>query len=92
MAKDRHQTPEERAAKRVEEATTLMWHAVTYVIMNVFLWIVVPQAAWIVMLVWGLGLAVHIVAFFLGGDGPDDRRYPTYLAEDHKHDPQAPPA
>ena len=38
-----HSTPEERAAKRVEEYTAVTWHAVVYVVVNAFLWIIVPR-------------------------------------------------
>ena len=64
-----HSTPEERAAKRVEDYTGLMWHVAVYVVVNLFLWIIVPQAAFWVTLGWGIGLAFHVAAYFIGDDG-----------------------
>jgi hypothetical protein len=90
MAIKPHSTPEERAAKRVEDYTGLMWHVVVYVVVNVFLWIIVPQAAFWVTLGWGIGLAFHIAAYFIGDDGPDNKRYQKYLAEERAREAQNP--
>lgn len=92
MTIDPHSTPEERAAKRVEDYTGLMWHVVVYVIVNAFLWIIVPQAAFWVTLGWGIGLAFHLAAYFIGDDGPDNRRYQKYLAEERARETQTPDA
>ena len=77
-----HGTPEERAAKRVEEYSAFMWHLAAYVIINIFLWVIVPQSAFWVTIGWGIGLAFHAANYFIGNDGPDNRRYQKYLAEE----------
>ena len=88
MAHDPHSTPEERAAKRVEDFTGLMWHITVYVVVNAFLWIIgSPGAIW-VTLGWGIGLAFHIAAYVIGDDGPENRRYQKYLAEERAKDQQ----
>ena len=74
-------TPEERAAKPVKDRTDLMWHVATYVIVNAFLWLIVPQAAFWVTVGWGIGLAFHVAYHFIGDDGPENPRYQKYLAE-----------
>lgn len=88
MATDPNSTPEERAAKRVEEYNALMWHAATYLIINVFLWLIVPAAALWVTIGWGIGLAFHVAAYVIGDDGPENRRYQKYLAEERAREEQ----
>lgn len=75
-------TPEERAARRVKDQTDLMWHVATYVIINGFLWFIVPQAAFWVTLGWGIGLAFHVAAYFIGDSGAANRRYQAFLAQE----------
>lgn len=82
MATQPHRTPEERAAQRVEDHNALLWHVAAYVIVNVFLWVIVPEAAFWVTLGWGIGLAFHLAAYFIGDDGTDSRRYQRYLEEE----------
>lgn len=82
MATEIKSTPEERAAKRVKNRTDLLWHVAAYVIINAFLWVIVPQAAFWVTLGWGIGLAFHVANYFIGDDGPGNRRYQKYLAEE----------
>ena len=86
MGEAMNSTPEERAARRVKDYTDVMWHAATFVIINVFLWIIVPEAALWVTLGWGIGLAFHIAYYFIGDDGPENRRYQKYLAEERSKD------
>ena len=81
-------TAEERARERVKNFTDVMWHAATYVIINIFLWIIVPEAALWVTLGWGIGLAFHVAYYFIGDDGPENRRYQKYLAEERARDEQ----
>ena len=88
MAKQTHSTPEQRAAKRVNDRNGLMWHVATYVIVNVFLWVIVPEAAFWVTLGWGIGVAFHLAAYFIGGDGTESPRYQKYLAEERAIDEQ----
>lgn len=88
MATETNSTPEERAAKRVKDYTDVMWHAATYAIINTFLWVIVPQAAFWATIGWGIGLAFHIAYYFIGDDGPENRRYQSYLAEERAREQQ----
>lgn len=76
----------------MEDFTGLMWHVVVYVVVNAFLWIIVPEAAFWVTLGWGIGLAFHLAAYFIGDDGTDNRRYQKYLAEERAREQQRPDA
>ena len=89
MTSDHRSTPEDRAAKRVEAWAGLMWHIAAYVIVNAFLWFLVPQAAIWVTLGWGIGLAFHVAAFLIGDDTPNNKRYQKYLAEERAADERA---
>lgn len=86
MGKAAENTPEARARQRVEDFTGLMWHIVTYVIINVFLWIITPGAAFWVTVSWGVGLAFHIAAYLLDRRGGQSRRYQRYLAEERERE------
>lgn len=86
MEKANDSTPEERARKRVKEFTGLMWHAVTFLIVNVFLWVMTPGAAIWVTVPWGVGLAFHAAAYFLDESGFQRRRYQRFLAQEQKRD------
>ena len=86
MSEAMNSTPEERAEKRVKDFNDLAWHATVYVVVNVFLWIIVPQAALWVTLGWGIGLAFHVAYYFIGDDDRSNRRYQKYLAEERKKD------
>ncbi len=81
-------TPEERAAQRVSEYTALMWHIAAYVIINLFLWIIVSEAALWVTIGWGIGLAFHIAAYVIGDDSPSNRRYQKFLSEERAREEQ----
>lgn len=81
-------TPEERAAQRVKDYTDVMWHLATYLIINAFLWLLVPQAAFWVTLGWGIGLAFHLAYYFIGDDGPQNRRYQIFLAREQAREAQ----
>ncbi|RZV40929.1 MAG: 2TM domain-containing protein [Acidimicrobiales bacterium] len=82
MATHSHTTPEERAAKRVEDFNGLAWHVAAYVIINIFLWLIVPTAAFWVTFGWGIGLAFHVAFYFIGDKEIEGRRYQKYLAEE----------
>jgi hypothetical protein len=86
MAKADTNTPEERARKRVDNFTGLMWHIASFVIVNAFLWVIVPEAAFWVTIPWGVGLAFHIAAYLLDERGGQDRRYQRYLAEEQERE------
>jgi len=88
MKTETRSTPEERAAKRVNDYTELMWHVATYLIINVFLWLIVPHAAFWVTLGWGIGLAFHVAYYFIGDDGTENRRYQKYLEQERAREEQ----
>lgn len=82
MAEAPEATPEERARKRVKNFTDLMWHVAVFVIVNAFLWVITPNAAFWVTIPWGVGLAFHVAAYLLDERGGQHRRYKKYLAEE----------
>ena len=86
MGEAMNSTPEERAERRVKDFTDVAWHAATFVIINVFLWIIVPEAALWVTIGWGIGLAFHVAYYFIGDGDRDNRRYQKYLAEERSKD------
>jgi len=89
MATETHTTPEGRATNRVKDFTDLAWHAAAYLILNVFLWLILPTtAAFWVTLGWGLGLAFHVAYYFIGDNGPSNRRYKKFLAEERARETQ----
>lgn len=88
MATETDTTPEERAARRVKNRTDLLWHVASYLIINVFLWLIVPHAAFWVTIGWGFGLAFHIAYHFIGDDGPENPRYQKYLAQERAREEQ----
>jgi len=86
MGKATKSTPEDRARKRVKNLTDLMWHATTFAIVNAFMWVIVPSAAFWVTITWGVGLAFHIAAYLLDENGGQDRRYQRFLAEEQERE------
>jgi uncharacterized membrane protein len=86
MGEAMNSTPEERAERRVKDFTDVAWHAATFVIINAFLWIIVPEAALWVTIGWGIGLAFHVAYYFIGDGDSDNRRYQKYLAEERARD------
>ena len=85
---DSGSTPEERAAERTKNWTDLMWHVATFVIINAFLWLIVPGAAFWVTLGWGIALAFHLAFSLIGDNGPGNRRYQKYLAQERAREKQ----
>lgn len=81
-------TPEERAIERVKNRSDLMWHIATYVIVNAFLWLIVPSAAFWVTIGWGIGLGFHVASYFIGDDPTKSRQYQKYLAEERAAEEQ----
>jgi len=88
MATQPNSTPEQRATKRVENFTALMWHVATFVIINGFLWLTASGAALWTTIGWGIGLAFHGAHYLIGDDGPDNRRYQKFLAEERAREEQ----
>ncbi len=86
---DTPSTPEERAARRVKDFTDVMWHVATYVIINAFMWIIVPTAAFWITLGWGVALAFHVAYYFIGDEGTENRRYQAFLAQERAREKKA---
>ena len=78
----------ERARERAEYLSGLIWHAGTYVIINVFLWALdiytgasgVQWAFW-VTIGWGLAVAFHALAYLVDGRQLEERKIREYLEE-----------
>ncbi len=93
VAKATNNTPEERARRRVKNITDVMWHVASFMILNGFLWFLdlglgqggADWAFWITIF-WGIGLAFHIAYYFIGDDGPGNRRYERFLTEEQERE------
>jgi hypothetical protein len=72
----------------VKDRTDAMWHVATYVLVNAFLWSIVPRAAFWVTIGWGIGLVFHVAYDFMGDDGPENPRYQKYLARERAREEQ----
>ena len=86
MAETQQNTPEQRAHKRVQNFTGLMWHLATFIIVNGFLWFIAPRGAFWVTIFWGMGLAFHTAAYLLDERGGQNRRYQRFLAEERERE------
>ena len=94
MAESAESTPEERAHKRAKASTSLMWHIGVFIIINAFFWILdlatgaegLQWAYWITIF-WGLALAFHVLAYFVGESGAEQRKYRKYLSEEQAQQP-----
>ncbi|NQV06078.1 2TM domain-containing protein [bacterium] len=85
-------TPEERARKRVDEFEGLVWHLVTFLIVNAFMWFIdinggggVEWAYW-VTIPWGIGLLFHVAAYYIEQSGFRERKYMKALAQEQAKD------
>ena len=82
-------TPEARAAKRVKDRTDVMWHVATYLIVNVFLWILDITTdggvGWAVAinLIWGSGLIFHVASYYID-DSRQGKRYEKFLDDERR--------
>lgn len=93
MAHDTSPTPEEQARQRAAYLTGFLWHAGTFLIINVFFWILdgldaggVNWSIWITV-TWGLALASHGLAYMIDGRKLEERKTRQYLEEDRRNDP-----
>jgi hypothetical protein len=94
MAPAGESTPEDRAHKRAKAFSGLMWHIGAFVIINAFFWILdlttgaegVQWAYWITVF-WGLALAFHVLAYFVGDSGAEQRKYRQFLREEQEQEP-----
>lgn len=80
---------EERARRRANDYTGMLWHLATFVIINGFLWAIdivggggVEWAYW-VTISWGIGLAFHVAWYFIDVSR-SGRRYERMLADEQK--------
>ncbi len=90
MAKTKMRTSEERAQRRAEYLSGLVWHAGAFVIINAFLWILdmadaggVDWAYWVTA-GWGFALAFHALAYYVDGRQLEERKAQEYLEEDRR--------
>lgn len=64
----------EKVERRVNQKIGLLWHIGTYVVINafmVFIWALGSRTSlWFlwVLVPWGVGLAFHVIGYFLGGE------------------------
>lgn len=82
-----HDQLEARARKRAKDLTDVIWHAGTFVIINVFLWaldvITTPGVQWAywITITWGIGLAFHVLSWMVEGRDVEARATERYLRE-----------
>lgn len=81
-------TPEVRARRRAEYLAGLYWHAGTFIIINVFFWLLdlvgaggITWAFWITA-AWGFALAFHCLAYLVDGRQLEDRKTQQFLREE----------
>ena len=93
MAQENVRTPEEMARRRAHYLSGLAWHAGTFGIINVFLWILdlglggggADWAFWITG-AWGFALAFHGLAYLIQGRQLEERRTRQYLQEERRRE------
>lgn len=85
-------SPEKRARRRAKDLADLMWHIGVFVIINVFLWLLdllgpggIDWAYWVTG-GWGIGLAFHVLTFFVDGSQFEYRKAQQYLEQDRRRD------
>ena len=86
------QTPEDRARRRAQYLSGLLWHAGVFVIINIFLWSLDVfmgagggQGSFWVTAAWGMALGFHALAYFIDGRGLEDRKTAQYLEEEARY-------
>ena len=92
MKQESPPTLQEMAARRAAYLTGLMWHAGSFVIINIFFWALdlldfagVNWSLWITGF-WGFGLAFHALAYLIDGRQMKDRKTRQYLDEAERRD------
>lgn len=82
-------TPEASAPRRARYLSGLLWHAGAgaFLIINAFFWLLDfglnyggPHWAYWITLVWGFALALHALAYYVGGSRLEERKAEQYLA------------
>lgn len=92
MTKVEERSPEVSARHRAKYLTGLMWHAGTFVILNVFLWLLDAWGpgginwAYIVTAAWALALAFHALAYWVDGRRVEEQRTQQYLREERERE------
>ena len=90
MAKADTDTPEGRAQHRAQYLTGLLWHLGAFVIINGFFWILdagdIAGVTWapFITIAWGLGLAFHVLAWYIDGRNLEARLAARYLEEEQR--------
>lgn len=90
MARTDTRTPEERARERARDYSGLLWHLVSFAIINGFLWLIDIAsgggywAFWITIF-WGIGLLFHI-AWYVIDVSRSGRRYEKFLEDERRKD------
>jgi hypothetical protein len=91
MAATRTKSPEERAQDRTRDFNGVLWHTVTFVIINAMLWLIdiaggsgVDWAFWVTIF-WGIGLLFHI-SWYVIDVARSGRRYEKFLADERRKD------
>jgi len=82
---------EARARRRAKYLSGLLWHVGAFIIINAFFWMLdlavgedgLQWAYWITAM-WAVGLAFHILAYYIDGRGVEQAKYEKYLAEERE--------
>ena len=85
------ESPQELAERRVRQRMELWWHLGSYIIVNIFLVIIwaitgagYPWFIW-VMIGWGIGMAFHIMHYFITIHGESRREHMVQKEMDKLH-------
>jgi len=84
-------TAEARARTRAKYLSGLLWHVGAFIIISACFWILdltvgengLQWAYWITA-VWAVGLAFHILAYYIDGRGVEQGKCQEYLAEERE--------
>ncbi|MGI9615012.1 MAG: 2TM domain-containing protein [Acidimicrobiales bacterium] len=88
MVQIQNPSDEQLAAERANYLTGLIWHLGTFLIINAFFWVLdlvigqegIQWAFWITIF-WSVGLAFHVLAWFIDGRQVERRRAQRYLED-----------
>lgn len=82
-------TADERAQKRSKDFTGMLWHIVTFLVVNGLLWALdiaggggVDWAFWLTIF-WGIALVFHIAWYFIDVAN-SGKRYERFLADEQR--------
>lgn len=85
-------TVEFQAAERAKYLTGLMWHAGTFVIINVFFWLLDAWGegginwSFIITAAWGFALAFHALAYWIDGRQVEERKTEEFRRDLERQD------